>query len=107
MPAFLDFRVGSIPACAGEALAPLRKRADYAVYPRVCGGSYGTSSAASRKSGLSPRVRGKPAGGRGHLLLLRSIPACAGEAACRLASALLAWVYPRVCGGSRMWMSRR
>ena len=50
--------------------------------------------------GLSPRVRGKHAGGVSLFKVFGSIPACAGEAPGGPGG--LAWsrVYPRVCGGS-------
>ena len=53
-----------------------------------------------RKSGLSPRVRGKPFFDEWAGVVGGSIPACAGEAGRRLACGVIGWVYPRVCGGS-------
>ena len=70
------------------------------VYPRVCGGSMMKAWSQLIASGLSPRVRGKPATPAQGQCHRRSIPACAGEAricACRCAARK---VYPRVCGGS-------
>ena len=49
----------SIPACAGEAAAPLRASMQAPVYPRVCGGSVASASSPASREGLSPRVRGK------------------------------------------------
>ena len=51
--------IGSIPACAGEALTAGAGRSYRAVYPRVCGGSPGDRAAYAAGGGLSPRVRGK------------------------------------------------
>ena len=52
------------------------------------------------EAGLSPRVRGNPAGMEDNPLLLRSIPACAGEPGLALPDGLEDGVYPRVCGGT-------
>ena len=90
---------GSIPACAGEPILILVSPRQPPVYPRVCGGTDGTSGATRLRVGLSPRVRGahNPAvvtGGvcglsprvRGNRIPVDagtsttgSIPACAGE----------------------------
>ena len=90
----------SIPACAGEASTSTLPPSRDAVYPRVCGGSVRTRGARTGDGGLSPRVRGKPTAGRPAASRDRSIPACAGEARGRAGARTLAWVYPRVCGGS-------
>ncbi len=71
--------VRSIPACAGEPQAPSASRSLKGVYPRVCGGAFGSDSGIHRSSGLSPRVRGSPHRSRVFANLVRSIPACAGE----------------------------
>ena len=70
------------------------------VYPRVCGGTWLPTLQAELAMGLSPRVRGNHAGGDGNVVVVRSIPACAGEPCkyCRLLSD--GRVYPRVCGGT-------
>ena len=116
----------SIPACAGEPRRrPLPEPAP-AVYPRVCGGTDTNDGAALTLLGLSPRVRGNLshrqqvsavlvlAGGlsprvRGNRQLIpfhrpnaRSIPACAGEPYCYPIKTQIVWVYPRVCGGTRI-----
>ena len=72
------------------------------VYPRVCGGSLWRVWAAPSDGGLSPRVRGKQERGRAGGVKLRSIPACAGEAAAPPAAVGVVTVYPRVCGGSQL-----
>ena len=70
------------------------------VYPRVCGGTYGTQPTPPRTWGLSPRVRGNlpstlpSANGGG------SIPACAGEPGSESIAPRRPKVYPRVCGGT-------
>ena len=91
---------GSIPACAGETSALTALTPPAQVYPRVCGGNGSCAGRPPHRSGLSPRVRGKPdiraaapSGGR-------SIPACAGETRCTICPARSCTVYPRVCGGN-------
>ena len=92
--------VWSIPACAGEACpAPTAHRSGR-VYPRVCGGSAHRRFLETGHTGLSPRVRGKPASARRIGARLRSIPACAGEASIGGQRNGQNAVYPRVCGGS-------
>ena len=90
----------SIPACAGEAMAPASRRPRSPVYPRVCGGSAETADAGFGGQGLSPRVRGKPYSWAAGSALGRSIPACAGEALTSMPTCSIWTVYPRVCGGS-------
>ena len=51
--------------------------------------------------GLSPRVRGKPRAAASVNIVIRSIPACAGEAEYLSTDTSTGKVYPRVCGGSR------
>ena len=91
---------GSIPACAGEPTVPVKAMRMWAVYPRVCGGTFALARPFTMPNGLSPRVRGnllvvvplrQPSG---------SIPACAGEPACSREPATMTEVYPRVCGGT-------
>ena len=99
-PVLLRRRQRSIPACAGEppaisCCAPL-----YAVYPRVCGGTYPRKRPPLCWAGLSPRVRGNPFPGSCPLIITGSIPACAGEPGCTSSGTAAAGVYPRVCGGT-------
>ena len=75
---------GSIPACAGEPFS--RNRLQHCV------------------RGLSPRVRGNPSYCLQLWILMRSIPACAGEPSPIAALALSPPVYPRVCGGTRLFL---
>ena len=75
-----------------------RRRAG--VYPRVCGGTGSIPTLGCKEIGLSPRMRGNPAGhavpGSGN----GSIPAYAGEPTPAFSPAAAAQVYPRVCGGT-------
>ena len=93
-------REGSIPACAGEPSPPRPAKSIRRVYPRVCGGTVGSRHSNHPAAGLSPRVRGNPAGTAGAAARRGSIPACAGEPPKVGRSARWAGVYPRVCGGT-------
>ena len=91
---------GSIPACAGEPVPPGPPWTRRRVYPRVCGGTSGSTPNASLTRGLSPRVRGNLMSTRHRHHFGRSIPACAGEPNYRQVRVTAAGVYPRVCGGT-------
>ena len=91
---------GSIPACAGEPTASTTPWVSARVYPRVCGGTSSHGIVTSIVEGLSPRVRGNPVCESWKLVIVRSIPACAGEPTPHFTRASVAWVYPRVCGGT-------
>ena len=91
---------GSIPACAGEPLHRPGFSDWREVYPRVCGGTFGSHICEIHAAGLSPRVRGNLR--QPYLRNPRrgSIPACAGEPSGRDHRVVLGEVYPRVCGGT-------
>ena len=91
----------SIPACAGAPSLHRWSANQLWVYPRVCGGTAHPDRMPAAISGLSPRVRGHPQGVYNEAMHLRSIPACAGAPAYAACFNPLAWVYPRVCGGTR------
>ena len=69
----------SIPACAGEPARPRRRGLGVGVYPRVCGGTAVRIACGNCGWGLSPRVRGNRLAIGAAFIVLRSIPACAGE----------------------------
>ena len=69
----------SIPACAGEPRSETRMVRGLPVYPRVCGGAAVFGSYAAMDRGLSPRVRGSQCRILGAVIVIGSIPACAGE----------------------------
>ena len=93
----------SIPACAGEPSPQQARRPPEWVYPRVCGGTVASGGSIPRPQGLSPRVRGNPAGRHHHRAAQGSIPACAGEPATVDPPDTGRAVYPRVCGGTECW----
>ena len=94
------FRLGSIPACAGEPVTDPSEPYTLKVYPRVCGGTSIQKAAGCWRAGLSPRVRGNLQQCRFKSPSMRSIPACAGEPSSAEAKHQLQPVYPRVCGGT-------
>ena len=91
---------GSIPACAGEPEPSRASTSRRQVYPRVCGGTTVTPIISISVRGLSQRVRGNPEPTHGLVLVLWSIPACAGEPRFQMQSRRTPRVYPRVCGGT-------
>ncbi len=92
--------VGSIPAWAGETPGGSYATRPGRVYPRVGGGNDAIAPDIQPVAGLSPRGRGKHAGGRGAALYRGSIPAWAGETACLGDGLGASRVYPRVGGGN-------
>ena len=92
--------IGSIPACAGEPRIKDSLGSVSRVYPRVCGGTLGCRPTVRDPTGLSPRVRGNHIGRDAAHVRLGSIPACAGEPTTTTTAHQIAWVYPRVCGGT-------
>ena len=96
------FLTMSIPAYAGEPHCRVGGGYDRVVYPRVCGGTVRHVVGNNSVSGLSPRMRGnlrKPAGAQAGR---RSIPAYAGEPRSIDGKTQVRWVYPRVCGGTKV-----
>ena len=73
---------------------------EFAVYPRVCGGTATVGAMESEIGGLSPRVRGNHSVEQTILSTARSIPACAGEPLTTRGLRRTSEVYPRVCGGT-------
>ena len=98
---------GSIPASAGEP--PLRQAVagPVRVYPRECGGTTGVLTFGTTGVGLSPRVRGNRLRPDGAQRQRGSIPASAGEPAGAAGFAAVYAVYPRECGGTGRYLSRR
>ena len=69
-----------IPACAGNADSVRSSAPPRSVHPRVCG-ERGTAQITGRSGGgSSPRVRGTRGNGHRHVVAVRFIPACAGNA---------------------------
>ncbi|CAO3416165.1 hypothetical protein [Azospirillum endophyticum] len=91
-------RQGSIPACAGQSGASPRFCSRPGVYPRMCGAIGGAGSGVRASEGLSPHVRGNLHQDGENLLLLGSIPACAGQSTSPAKPTCAPRVYPRMCG---------
>ena len=88
-----------IPACAGNAFYDNSDAAKSAVHPRVCGERTAKVRFGNDGAGSSPRVRGTLAWVGQWEAGLRFIPACAGNAASRAASAVSGFgSSPRVRG---------
>ena len=95
----------SIPTCAGEPPCRCRSGRRRSVYPRVCGGTRTTVVVPVPVQGLSPRVRGNQGQTAGGVGTMGSIPACAGEPGNQPRLTSGDRVYPRVCGGTLLWVS--
>ena len=93
---------GSIPAGAGEPLAPSSLAPKGQVYPRRCGGTHFIGPFMSDDWGLSPQVRGNHATDIEEGWSRGSIPAGAGEPPEPDIHPSGVWVYPRRCGGTPM-----
>ena len=94
------FRLGPIPACAGQPRPALPAHAEAWAYPRVCGATLLRRRSSHGHGGLSPRVRGNRIELRYGNKLRGPIPACAGQPRCGGALTLAIWAYPRVCGAT-------
>ena len=91
---------GSIPAYAGDPLAPAAVAGQAAVYPRLRGGSRVAPTRLVCARGLSPPTRGIRLAQRRDHAKRRSIPAYAGDPGCEQDVRRAARVYPRLRGGS-------
>ena len=94
-----------IPACAGNSDNFLDALSGGTVHPRVCGELGNVVEDTQGCIGSSPRVRGTLRRTRQAVQPCRFIPACAGNSAWPISSALISVVHPRVCGelGRRPW----
>ncbi len=97
---------GSIPAGAGEPGPIISVTSLGWVYPRGCGGAKNRLGITEPVPGLSPRVRGSPAFGKGHDAATGSIPAGAGEPLSPPHASPSVTVYPRGCGGAKLGLCR-
>ena len=94
-------KLGSIPASAGKPRAIPAIASIAGVYPRECGETDFSHTAATAATGLSPRVRGNPTATPRPSTRRGSIPASAGKPAMRRNGSLMPGVYPRECGETR------
>ena len=96
----IPFRIGSIPAGAGEPVERHENVDMGGVYPRRCGGTLTVSTTYRVIAGLSPQVRGNLGGNRRVPRDCGSIPAGAGEPVQPELLGDPTRVYPRRCGGT-------
>ena len=71
----------------------------------MCGGTQTDAKANPLASGLSPRVRGNLTVVPPRMAMMRTIPACAGEPAAVGRDGAASGDYPRVCGGTRDYVT--
>ena len=100
------FTERSIPAGAGEPAFDSPTRRVLRVYPRRCGGTFGTALAEKLARGLSPQVRGNLLHSLTLLGKRGSIPAGAGEPSGYNDEWDDLGVYPRRCGGTAFQCGR-
>ncbi len=94
-----SWRVGSIPAGAGDGGSGAGAATSVGVYPRWCGGRMALLNPKRAEEGLSPLVRGTGGCGAGAGRCRGSIPAGAGDGRRGPRRPDSARVYPRWCGG--------
>ena len=92
--------LGPIPADAGEPWCLGRAPTALGAYPRGRGGASEDAIDELVRKGLSPRTRGSPPGDHRRILVLRPIPADAGEPAGLAAPSENFRAYPRGRGGA-------
>ena len=87
-----------IPACAGNSQQHFHLLRSTTDHPRVCGEQVICPTLRSIPNGSSPRVRGTVRQRDQLLLVLRIIPACAGNRTALTEGTALTADHPRVCG---------
>ena len=95
--------IGSIPAHAGEPWGCILWADCFRVYPRACGGTSAEVEGTGLGKGLSPRMRGNHVEEQAAKGAKGSIPAHAGEPHWRSTVCSIRGVYPRACGGTRVF----
>ena len=93
-------RAGSIPAWAGQPRLLQHPVHQVRVYPRVGGATSSPMVNRNSESGLSPRGRGNLTAAVDGYVLIRSIPAWAGQPHCHSGWLDKNTVYPRVGGAT-------
>ena len=100
LPRGRDKRIDArfIPARAGNAYSSCVVTAIISVHPRACGERCGQVGYKFGERGSSPRVRGTLPVTVPSAIVVRFIPARAGNAAINVARSILTPVHPRACG---------
>ena len=91
---------GIIPAYAGKPSLSRRASIRRWDYPRIRGGAGHGSVLLVENEGLSPHTRGSPVNTTPRILVLRIIPAYAGEPYWAVSASPRSWDYPRIRGGA-------
>ena len=89
-----------IPAHAGQTTHPTHPHHHRTDHPRACGANFERAKMKTRKSGSSPRMRGKRLRRLKNCMRLRIIPAHAGQTASHRGKRLDATDHPRACGAN-------
>ncbi len=103
-PLNLDLPLGDhrfIPACAGNTLRLPTKAAPCTVHPRMCGEHHLSAMELVGRAGSSPHVRGTQVNGQDGQIVVRFIPACAGNTINQATGPCAQAVHPRMCGEHR------
>ena len=87
-----------IPAPAGNSPKATNQSRKETVHPRACGEQAGTCDGSVRVNGSSPRLRGTAMGVRAGVLVVRFIPAPAGNSCTAFRLHWWETVHPRACG---------
>ena len=93
-----DGEDGSSPRVRGTRSGPRARRSWRSVHPRVCGELFKRLAQPVHHRGSSPRVRGTHSVRPSKAVLLRFIPACAGNSFCAASRSTATPVHPRVYG---------
>ena len=97
--------VGLSPRVRGNLVATTPQGGTGRSIPACAGEPFGLILDAIKAKGLSPRVRGNPQDRHLDNARRRSIPACAGEPAPVFVASRMLKVYPRVCGGTTIYVA--
>ena len=89
-----------IPARAGQTFQRSKTWQPTPDHPRACGANPFSGLAVALIAGSSPRVRGKPRFGRAESVVLRIIPARAGQTRCLYFCFFCCSDHPRACGAN-------
>ena len=91
-------RTRNIPAYTGKTVCHLVTPASTQEHPRVYGENAWNQAYLWRRSGTSPRIRGKPHADDTQVVTTRNIPAYAGKTVATQSISSKSTEHPRVCG---------
>ena len=93
-----------IPARAGQTFQRSKTWQPTPDHPRACGANPFSGLAVALIAGSSPRVRGKPRFGRAESVVLRIIPARAGQTRFLKPDTVMMSDHPRACGANSLFV---